>query len=76
MASNKDYDKIVKKYQQMTKSRKESYDIDINKFLPSIEDMLKEDCVWDALESIQKDYDKLLEQQSKLEDYIKRIHQA
>ena len=65
MASNKDYDKIVKKYQQMTKSRKESYDIDINKFLPSIEDMLKEDCVWDVLESYQKDLSK---KKDKVED--------
>ena len=65
MASNKDYDEIVKKYQQMTKSRKESYDIDINKFLPSIEDMLKEDCVWDVLESYQKDLSK---KKDKVED--------
>ena len=68
MASNQDYDKIVKKYQQMTTSRKESYDIDINKFLPSIEDMLKEDCVWDVLDSYQKNISKKKGKKDKLED--------
>ena len=53
--ANKDYDEIVLKYQQMVKSRKESGDIDINDYLPRIYEMIKEDCVWDALESIQKD---------------------
>ena len=51
----KDYDEIVKKYQQMVKSRKESGDININDYLPSINDMLKEDCVWDVLNSLKKD---------------------
>ena len=46
------YDQVVKKYQQMVTSRKESYDIDINDYLPSINEMLKEDCVWDVIDSV------------------------
>ena len=48
------YDQAVKKYQQMVTSRKESYDIDINDYLPSISEMLKEDCVWDVLDSMKE----------------------
>lgn len=53
--TNINYDEIVKKYQQMVKSRKESGDIDINDYLPNINEMIKEDCVWDVVKSIQKD---------------------
>ena len=53
--NSKDYDEIVKKYQQMVKSRKESGDININDYLPNINEMLKEDCVWDVIKSVQKE---------------------
>lgn len=50
------YDEIVKKYQQMVRVRKEGGDIDINDYLPSIYDMLKEDCVWDVLNNMQNEW--------------------
>lgn len=53
--ANVDYEEITKKYQQMVKSRKESGDININDYLPSIYDMIKEDCVWSALKSMQSE---------------------
>ena len=68
--ANKDYDEIVLKYQQMAKSRKESGDIDINDYLPSIYEMIKEDCVWDALESIQKDLSNTKDDKEAIASYI------
>ncbi|MGM9543911.1 MAG: hypothetical protein ACI3T9_02900, partial [Romboutsia timonensis] len=53
--ANVDYEEITKKYQQMAKSRRESGDININDYLPSIYDMIKEDCVWSALKSMQSE---------------------
>lgn len=50
-----DYDEILKKYQSMASTRKEYKDIDINDYLPSIADMLKEDCVWDVLKDMGKE---------------------
>lgn len=52
------YEDTAKKYQQMVKVRKENCDIDINDYLPNIYDMIKEDCVWEALENIQKEISK------------------
>ena len=49
-----DYNEILKKYRGMVQSRKESGDININDFLPSINEMIKEDCVWDVLRNIEK----------------------
>ena len=39
----------------MVDVRKENYAVDINEFLPSMSEMLKEDCVWDVLEAMQKE---------------------
>ena len=53
--SKSEYNDILKKYQDMVQSRKECADIDIDDFLPSINEMIKEDCVWDVLKDIEKD---------------------
>ena len=49
------YEGLLSKYRTMLDVRKENYAIDINKFLPNISDMLKEDCVWDVLKDIEKE---------------------
>ena len=49
------YEDLIAKYKTMLDVRKENYAIDINKFLPNISDMLKEDCVWDVLKDIEKE---------------------
>ena len=50
-----EYNDVLKKYQEMVQSRKESEDININDYLPSINEMIKEDCVWDVLKGIEKE---------------------
>ena len=49
------YEKLISKYKNMVDVRKENYAVDINEFLPSMSEMLKEDCVWDVLEEMQKE---------------------
>ena len=63
------YDDTAKKYQQMVKVRKESCDIDINDYLPNIYEMIKEDCVWEAIENIQKEFSKTPEAGEKIAYY-------
>ena len=53
--ANTDYDKVIDKYKDMLQVRKENGDIDINDFLPDINDMIKEDCIWDVFNSFQKE---------------------
>lgn len=44
--------KIAQKWEEMKKSKVNSNNIDITKFLPNIDDMIKEDCVIDVLQDI------------------------
>ena len=50
-----DYDDIITKYSGMLQSRRENGDIDITKFLPDINEMIQEDCVWDVYNSLQNE---------------------
>lgn len=45
---------LSKKYKEMKKSRQESNVIDINNFLPTLNEMIKEDCVIDVLQDTAK----------------------
>lgn len=65
-----DYEKLISKYKNMVDIRKENYAVDINKYLPSISEMLKEDCVWDVLESMQKEIDSSSKQKEKAAYYF------
>ena len=68
--SSIDYEEIAKKYQQMVKSRKESGDININDYLPNIYEMMKEDCVWNVLESMQKEISKSKDKKEDIAYYV------
>ena len=47
--------KIAAKWEQMQKDRVEANPIDISNFIPSLDDMIKEDCVIDVLQNVAKD---------------------
>lgn len=64
------YEKLVSKYKNMVDVRKENYAVDINDYLPSMSEMLKEDCVWDVLKEMQKEVDKSSRQEEKAAYYF------